>query len=203
MVATYNFGEDPEEQRKAQLIEHLRRLIDAVAGALRGDKTPIVLVAQPEIQGHVRVLGGGLLPLLEEGVQQDPDSLAEGELHARALEAARPVLEKGRAEAVERFRALAGSGDRRGTADLKEVLSAARFGRVDTLLLAEAAPPVRGRFDAEADRLRLDAEPGPDSVDLLDEAAVGTLSGGGTVLMLPQAGMPTDDDAPLAAILRY
>jgi hypothetical protein len=79
-------------------------------------------------------------------------------------------------------------------------MAAARSGRVDTLLLTETAA-VHGAFDPATETVRLDAEPGPGSVDLAEEAAVQTLSQGGMVHMLAAAEMPAD--APLAGILRY
>lgn len=199
MPATHNFGETPEEQRKTQLVEHLRRLASAVDAALRGDKAPLVLVAQPEIEGHFRALSGRL-PLVEGSVQTDPASLSDGELHRRALEVAGAALPDARAAAVERFQALAGSGDGRATADLAAIMAAAHAGRIDTLLIADTAD-VRGSYDPAADALRLDPEPGPTGVDLAEAAAIETLSQGGTVHMLPAADMPAE--APLAGILRY
>ena len=84
MPASQNFGEDPEEQRKTQFVEHLRRVHSALERHLGGDRAPIVLVGQPEIQGHLRALAKNIT-FHEEGVQADPNSLDEEQLHARAL----------------------------------------------------------------------------------------------------------------------
>lgn len=199
MPATHNFGEDPEEQRKTQLIEHLRRVHNALERQLGGDRAPIVLVAQPEIQGHLRALAKSIR-FHEEGVQTDPDALDEATLHARAYEVVRPLFARAREEALDRFRALAGSNDPRGSRELRAIVSAARFGRVDTLLVAEGQS-VWGRHDPQSDQIEIEREPTPRNEDLLDYAAVHTLLQGGAVQVLPRDEMP---DRNLAcAIFRY
>ncbi len=199
MPGTHNFGEDPEEQRKAQFVEHLRRLHNALERHLGGDRTPIVLVGQPEIQGHLRALAKNI-KFHEEGVQTDPDALDEAELHARAYEVVRPLFARVREEALDRFRALAGSNDPRGSRELRAIVSAARFGRVDTLLVAEGAE-IWGRHDPGSDGIEIERESTPQNEDLLDYAAVQTLLQGGTVQVLPRDEMP---DRNLAcAIFRY
>ena len=91
MPASQNFGEDPEEQRKTQFVEHLRRVHSALERHLGGDRAPIVLVGQPEIQGHLRALAKNIT-FHEEGVQADPDSLDEQQLHARAYGLVQPMF---------------------------------------------------------------------------------------------------------------
>lgn len=200
MPATHNFGEDPEEQRKAQLIEHLRRLHNALERHLGGTRAPIVLVAQPEIEGHLKALAKGIT-FHEETIQVDPDSLDPAELHRRAYETVRPKLAQRRADDLDRFNMLAGSGDARGATELQAIVSAARFGRVDTLIVTEGAS-AWGAHDEAADRVRIDEGPTPENQDLVDYAAVQTLLQGGNVHVLPAAEMPREG-CPMVAILRF
>jgi hypothetical protein len=198
--APQNFGEDPEEQRKAQLVEHLRRLQNALERHLGGTQAPIVLVAQPEIEGHLKALAKGIA-FHEETVRTDPGSLDRAELHRRAYELVRPKLAQRRADDLDRFKALAGANEARGATDLPTIVSAARFGRVDTLLLAEGAS-VWGTHDEAGDRVRVDRESTPDNQDLVDYAAVQTLLQGGNVHVLPAEEMPREG-CPMVAILRF
>jgi hypothetical protein len=199
MPATHNFGEDPEEQRKAQLVEHLRRVHSALERHLGGARAPIVLVAHPEVQGHLRALAAGIV-FEEQGVQTDPGSLDATELHERAYEVVRPRFAKLRADARERLEALLGDGDARGGVDPAAIVSAARFGRVDTLFLAEGAA-LWGTHDEAGDRVRVEREPSPANEDLLDYAAVQTLLQGGHVHVLPPEEIPRG--LPMAAIFRF
>jgi hypothetical protein len=199
MPATHGFGESPEEQRKAQLVEHLRRLHNALERELAGDSTPIVVVAQPEMQGHLRALAKNVR-FLEERVQKDPSAMREQEIHESAYEIVRPLFARDREHALDRFRALAGSGDARASSDLRAVVSGARFQRVDTLFLAEGAE-VWGRHDAERDRIELEREATPESEDLLDYAAVHALTNGAPVWVVPREQMPAD--APACATFRF
>jgi hypothetical protein len=199
MPATHNFGEDPEEQRKAQLIEHLRRLHNALEGTLGGSRQPIVLVAAPEVRGHLQALAKNIT-FFGEGIQFDPGALGEEELHARAYELVRPSFAQRRADAIDRFQALAGSNDPRGATDLKTIVEAAGQGRVDTLLVAEGRH-VWGSPGATAGEVRLDPEPTPENEDLVDHAAVQTLLQGGQVHVLRPEDMPRD--APMVAIFRF
>jgi hypothetical protein len=176
MPGTHNFGEDPEEQRKAQLVEHLRRLHNALERELAGDRTPIVVVAQPEMQGHLRALAKNI-KFLEERVQKDPSAMKEQEIHEAAYEIVRPLFARDREHALDKFRALAGSNDARASSDLRAVVGGARFQRVDTLFLAEGVE-VWGRHDAENDQVHVEPGATAENEDLLDYAAVHALANG-------------------------
>lgn len=199
MVKTYGFGEDPEEQRKAQMIEHLRRLHNALERELAGDRTPIVVVAQPEMQGHLRALAKNI-KFLDERVQKDPSAMKDQEIHAAAYEVVRPLFAQARETALNQFRALAGANDPRGGTSLQQVVSGARFGRVDTLFAAEDEA-VWGTHDPQTDELRLADGPSPEVDDLVDFAAVQTLLNAGHVHVLPREQMPAE--VPVCAVFRY
>jgi hypothetical protein len=152
------------------------------------------------VQGHLRALATGIT-FEEKDVQTDPGSLDPTELHGRAYEVVQPRFARMRAEAKSRFEALAGDGDPRGATDLAAIVGGARFGRVDTLFLAEGAA-VWGRHDEAADQVRVESGPSPENGDLLDHAAVQTLLQGGHVHVLPPEEMPREQQ-PIAAIFRF
>lgn len=199
MPATHNFGEDPEEQRKTQLIEYLRRVHNALEDHVGGTPTPIVLVAHPEVRGHLLALAK-TIAFFGEGLQVDPGSLSEEELHERTYELVKLRFAQRRADDLDRFRMLAGSGDGRASDDLRTIVSAARFGRVDTLFVVQGQS-VWGRHDEAADEVRLDPESAPENEDLLSYAAVQTLLQGGNVHVLTAEEMPRQ--SAMAAIFRF
>ena len=198
-LPSHTFGQSPEELRKMQLVNHLRRLGSELADALGDGRTPVVLVAAPEVKGHLRAQATDI-EFVEDGVSLDPGSLTEEELHEKTYAIVRPLFEASRAEALERFRARSGAGSPLASNDLATIVGAARFGRVGTLLVAEGSS-AWGRYDADSDRVELAYADLPDSEDLTDFAAVQTLLTGGSVHLLTKAEMPAD--GPLLALLRY
>ncbi|HET6467660.1 MAG TPA: hypothetical protein VFG43_04705 [Geminicoccaceae bacterium] len=200
MPASHNFGEDPEEQRKTQLLQYLRRVVSIVEEHNKADRAPLVLVAQPEIQGHVRALAKSL-SFVEGGVDLNPDALDEEELHRHAWETVQPMLSGHREREKERFMSLFGAGDPKALTVPEEIVRAAREGRVETLFLAEGEQ-LWGRFDEEQGRVEAHGSRGRDDEDLLDRAAIQTLLQGGRVEILPKDELPRSG-LLMAAILRY
>jgi hypothetical protein len=200
MPASQIYGESPEELRKTQLIEYLRRVIHAVEERTAGEQAPLVLVAQPEIQGHVRALAK-TLSLVEGGVELDPEALEEGELHRHAYELVRPIFASGREREMERFTSLLGAGDARAATVPEEIVKAARHGRVATLFVAKNER-LWGRFDEANDRVVVHGSPTPEDEDLLDRAAIDTLLQGGRVEVVTREELPRPG-LLMAAVLRY
>jgi hypothetical protein len=199
MPTTQGFGDTPEEQRKTQLVQHLRRVHGALEEHLGGTQAPIVLVAAPEVRGHLRALATDIA-FHEEDLPLDPGSLDDGELHGRTYALLQPTFARSRQEALDRFAALSGSGDAKASTDPATLASAARFGRVDTLLVA-AGEELWGVHDPTSDRVRIERGPSPTNEDLLDYACLHTLLNGGHAYLLPVAEMP--HEATVAAILRF
>lgn len=197
---TQNFGEGPEELRKTELIEYLRRVVSAIEEHAKTPTVPIVLVAQPEIQGHIRALAKKLPNLTPSGLLENPDSLGEAELHRRAYAVVAPQLTSGRAIERDRLDQALNDGSGRATTEIAQIIPAARDGRVDTLFLA-AEDHVWGRIEERAESILVRKSDEPAAEDLLDDAAIATLLKGGRVEVLPKEEMPESGAA--AAIFRY
>jgi hypothetical protein len=136
--------------------------------------------------------------LLEEGVPGSPDRLTAKELHQPAWEIVEPYWQKAQSEAAEKYQQLAQIGQT--SADVKEIVAAAHYGRVDTLFTIIERQQW-GRFDPETGQVALDNSPTLDNEELLDLAAARTLANGGTVYTMLPEQMP--GEGPLAAIFRY
>ncbi|MDQ3601210.1 MAG: hypothetical protein M3408_08175 [Actinomycetota bacterium] len=182
------YGDSPAEWRKGRLVEFARRVAAALQQHVAANPTPIVLVADAKIGGHIKQLGT-LGPLLAGVVETNPEAMDDRELHDAAYAVMRPRLDAARTAAAERFATLRGNRDARAVTGIDDVMTAAHQGRIDTLLLVEDET-VGGRvaeFTATAD-------------DVLEAVAVQTLQHGGAVHLLPEKEL---SHPPAAAILRY
>jgi hypothetical protein len=106
--------------------------------------------------------------------------------------------EHGRTVALEGYGETASRG--LATTDVKQAVLAAYDGRVSILFVALGIQQW-GTFDAEKRKVHLYDESKPGTKDLLDFAAVQTLTKDGMVYAVEQEIIPSK--ASLAAILRY
>jgi hypothetical protein len=197
--ARHNFGEAPEELRKKELIEYLRRLDAALLPALSGRSEPVVIVGDPQVGGHFHSLSK-LSHLHPEAIEANPDALDAEELHRRVLRLVEPGFGRARGTALDRLRALHGSADPRAETTVPQIVRAARYARVECLFLPESGE-VWGRFEEAKDQITVRGAPEGGDVDLLDQAAVDTLANGGAVFAVRRDDLPLG--AAAAAVLRY
>jgi hypothetical protein len=197
---THNMGEDPKMMHMAQFIDYVRRIATRLRDRVGEFRMPLVVIAQPDLLGHFRTTADLSANLVVEDIHDNPDALDESELHRRAYDKVQPLFVQARQAALEHLRGLVGDNDPRGTTRIEDIVRAARFARVDKLLIAEGEH-IWGRFDTDADKVQAHGSPDADDVDLLDEAAGFTLQQGGQVHIV------TKDELPLGAlagaVLRY
>lgn len=193
---------DPEEQRHAQLIEYLRRATTVLESELSGDPVPVVLAAQPNIQGHFRNLSR-LKQLLPEGLSLNPDAEKPEDLNIKALPLVEPIWQEDEREARERFAAIQGEegeGGTKVTTKPDEIIRAARYGQVDCLFIARDRP-LWGHYDPRTEKLIVHGRQGTEDDDLADVAAAETLLHSGQVEVTDHAHLPGGQ--VMAALLRY
>jgi Bacterial archaeo-eukaryotic release factor family 3 len=193
------FGDAPEELRKTELIELLRRIVAAVEPVIKRQPAPVILAAAPEIQGNFRERAQWK-ELLPKGILENPDALSPQELHAKACDAIKPNEEEARAWLLGHLMSLLGNGNNKATTKPDEIVKAAHYGRVDRLFLC-IGQHLWGRFDPEQDRIVAHGSAVEGDDDLLDYAALMTLRQGGSVMLVDRTQLPPT--GPAAAILRY
>lgn len=137
---------------------------------------------------------------MEEGITGNPEILKPEELHDKAWQVVEPLFHKAEQEAMERYQELAGAATGKASNDIKEIISAAYFQRVDSLFVA-VGQQVWGEFDPDTMTVDLHPEPEPDDEDMLDFAAISTPLNGGRVYAVEPERVP--DEALAAAIFRY
>jgi len=186
-----------EADLKDAILRYLRQIDRGVREVLKGSQAPLVLAGVGYLLPLYRE-ANTYLQLVEEGVTGNPQGLSEEEVHREVWAVVRPHFLKARREAVARYEQLAGTG--RTSNELREVVSAAYYGRVDVLFAAAGARQW-GTFDPSTGETRLHKERDFGDGDLLDFAAVQTLLNRGTVYVLHPKDMPSG--AAVASMLRY
>jgi hypothetical protein len=137
--------------------------------------------------------------LVEEGIHGNPKQYSAQELHEKAWPIVQPFFLKTQEAAIERYNEAKAMPDLISQS-LEEIVSAAAFGRVDTLFTAIGAQTF-GTFDAAANEVHQHdtREAGDD--DLINFAAMQVLLHSGTVYALPPESMP--DGEMIAALYRF
>lgn len=192
-----SLGDAPDELRKTELIELLRRIAAAFEPSLKRHPAPVILAAHPQIQGHFRDLAGWR-EIQPEGISENPDALSADELRQRAVTLLEHRVKEARTIALDRLNALLGTG--RATTNPEAIVKAARYARVDNLFLTSEGD-LWGRFDETGDRIIAHGSAVECDIDLLNYAAVTTLRHGGSVTLVEPNALPRS--ALIAAILRY
>lgn len=187
------------EIRKTLLINHLRRLASAVEGALKEDRRPLVLVADPENGGHFRKLVR-LPQLVEAGVSAIPDALSNEDLISRARAVVGAPYDAAVAEVLDRVNARLGTAESTVAIRLEEIVAAAHEGRVDSVVVA-AGETVWGQFDDASRTVHAHGTPDAQDEELLNDVVVETLAKGGRAFALSRDKLPRQ--ALAVATLRY
>ncbi len=193
----HGHGAGADDAEAVNLTRYFQRLDGGLKGVLRDSSAPLILACVEYLAPLFREVSG-YRPLMEQIISGNPDGLKDAELHEKGWRLAEQYFRHAREQATAAYQDGLSKG-RAGHA-LKEVLTAAWQGRVATLFLPLGIH-CWGRFEFETMDVTVhDAEqPGDD--ELLDAAAIQTLTQGGTVYSVTPDEMPSHD--LLAAVYRY
>lgn len=193
----YGHGGTDDDVKKEEVRRFLRRVADGLRDYLTGHDLPMVQVGLNELVSLYREVNQ-YPHVADDAVLQNPDQLSAEELHAAAWPIVETILGRERGVAVGRFEELHGTG--LASNNPARIEEAARNGRVETLFLA-TEPWCWEQLEDGAAVVRLGAHEAFGHCELLDRAAVDTLSRGGHVYAVPAAEVPGGGD--VAAIYRY
>jgi hypothetical protein len=196
VTATFHGHGGAKDTTKADLGLFFRAVDDGITHLITDPSAPLVLAGVEYLLATYRKTSR-YARIVDRSVEGNPEQLSSDELHTRAWPLAEPLLDRDRAVAADVF--LAGSSPT--SSSLPEILPAAGSGRVATLFVASNAQQW-GTFDPAHQHLDLHDSRQPGDRDLLDSAAVDTLSHGGTVFAVARDDVPGDGSL-LAATLRY
>lgn len=181
-------GPSSPDERKEMYPRYFQHIDRVLAPALFASGVPMVLAAvEREISGYRAVSHHPRL--CKEAVVGNPELLTDSALHDRAWEAVQADLQREKDTVIDRFNELTGTARR--SVDVNEILQAASAGRVATLLL----PATVGSGPHPQPFVAGDAD------DLVNRAAIDTLTHRGDIALVPPEAMP--DGAAMAVIFRW
>jgi release factor family 3 len=200
-VVFYGRG-NPDQKQVEETLQYFRTVDAAVAQALDGDRSPLLLAGLVHLVSQYRQVTR-YREIVEDVLVTDPSRLPIKELHRRAWLQIEPHLRGDESAAATRYRQLAGTGLTAHEPDA--VLLAARSGQVESLFVSTSA--MATPHDTNSVLLLGTGTGTPDVLDQLDEAAAACLAHGGAVYLVPPERMPAAAGRArtkvAAALLRY
>jgi hypothetical protein len=179
------------------LREYFRQVDRAVTVFLRGSRAPLLLAAVDYL--HPLYAEANRYPhLLRSGVHGNPEVFNVEELHRRAWSIVESTLDLELDRALFEYSDLGGGP--RSSEEPSTILVGAYFGRIGRLFVAEDTE-LWGRFDPNTLSLSVHPTRRQDDVELLDWAAIRTVSADGAVYVVPRARVP--GGGPMAALFRF
>jgi Bacterial archaeo-eukaryotic release factor family 6 len=192
-------GSPDRDKHQEDILQYFHIIDGALHDKLHEDTAPLVLAGVEYLLPLYRS-ASSYKHVLEEGITGNVKIESPQELHAQAVALVEPYFHQSQQEVLERFHELYGSNTGKASNNIKEIVSAAYFQRVDSLLVA-VGEQQWGLFDPSSETVYLHSEEETGDEDLLDLAAAHTLLNGGTVYAVEPQEVPYS--TPVAAIYRY
>lgn len=190
-------GADMDVQKKDEITQYFHRISGGLASLLHDDQAPLVFAGVDYLFPLFRKTCD-YRGLVEQPVTGSPDELAAGQLHELAWQRVEPVLSRHIDTALAQYRdQIAGE---KASDDVATIIRAAQQGAIDTLLLAEGER-CWGAVDEQGGSIVITDETADSAEELLNYAAVRTLTSGGDVYSVEPESIP--HGKPAAALLRY
>lgn len=186
------------EEGKEEIVQFFREIDRKVREVLRDETAPLVLAGVDYLLPLYRN-ASDYAPLMDDGIFGNPEDRPQEKLHAAAWKIVRPYFMKNQQRDLARYRDNAGTG--LTSDDLKQIVPAARHGRVEVLFVALDRQRW-GRYDPEQNEVSFHDRAQRDSEDLLNLAAAETLRHGGMAYALKSDQLPAPESSA-AALLRF
>ncbi|MGD8960429.1 MAG: hypothetical protein PVI27_11335, partial [Desulfobacteraceae bacterium] len=166
------YGHEISAVTKDRLLRWFRTIDKSLQQLLTDSQAPLVLAGVDYLFPIYRE--ANTYPhLVDQGIAGNPEGLRPEELHGPAWEIVEPLFRESREAAAARFQQLAGTGQT--TTELQEALLAAHGGRVEVLFVPVGIQ-VWGRYNPQNDQLELHDAPEAGGENLLDLAAIESLT---------------------------
>ncbi len=190
----------PTDEREDLLEEFLRQVAKATERWLQDRRMPLVLAGVDHVVSTVRKACRAP-QLLESGIQGNPESMSQDELHEKSWPIAEAWFLQDLDKARDRYGDLIGAG--KTSSDLEEILDAAHHARVDTIFAA-AENEVWGTYDPEAKALTTHPKQESGDAELIGQAVNETLVNGGWAYVVKIEDLPEGThESGVAATLRW
>jgi hypothetical protein len=194
------FGNDIADNNfKRNIVQYFHEVDRGVREAVQDEEVPLLLAGVEYLIPLYRE-ANSYQNLLATELSTGVEAMSAEQLHAKAWPLVEPIFMASRQKALELYRQLNGEASPRASDSLREVVPAAFYGRVDTLLVDGSAQEW-GQFDPATGSIAQPAGAQNGAEDLLDLAALWTLKNSGPVYTVAPGDLPAP--APVAAIFRY
>ena len=197
--SSHGQGSPETDDNRQQILQFFHLVDKGVFDYLKGEQAPLV-IAGVEYLFPIYKEANTYPHLLEEGITGNQKISTPEELHEQAWAIVEPHFLQAEQVATERYREFSGNNQDQVSDDLKEVVKAAYYQRIDSLFVA-VGQQKWGQFDPHSDTVQLHEQEEPGDEDLLDFAAIHTLLNGGTVFAVQPDRVPAP--SLVAAIFRY
>lgn len=191
--------EDQRRRPKDALRRFFHDINEGICEALEGETAPLLLAGveyylpiYTDVNDYPNLVTSSI-------VAGSPDNTSVQTLHERAWDIVEPIFLNDQDEAKAKFVEQI-NRNTLASSDLREILPAATFGRVDTLFVPIGRQQW-GTYDPDSNTAEMRDTPSAGDVDLLNYAAIQTYLHGGTVHALRPENMP--EDAGIGALFRY
>jgi hypothetical protein len=186
-----------EETDTEMIVNYLKTIENDITSIMRKRNDPLILAGVDEAIATYRKVNH-YDRLIEETDSGNPDPKSNDKLKEEGWEIIKSYFLKDMYDDMGRFADL--SGSEKQSDNLTQIVEAAYYGKVDSLFV-----PIDehswGWFDEERDVVHHSKQPKNGEHDLINIAAIKTLTQSGTVYALDRDEMP--NQAPIAAIFRY
>jgi hypothetical protein len=192
-------GSPDREKHEEDILQFCYAVDSALHEKLRGKKSPLILAGVEYLLPIYRQ-ANTYQYLVETGITGNVELLKTQELNQAAWEIVAPLFQQEYEDLMAVYLQLAGEESNKIANDIKTIVPAAYYQRVDTLFVPEKEY-IWGKFDLPTATVELHPEPAPEDEDMLDFAVIHTMLNGGKVYSLEPEAMPSG--VKVAAICRY
>ncbi|HEX6983187.1 MAG TPA: hypothetical protein VF181_10540 [Balneolaceae bacterium] len=176
---------------------YLKTVENEVTSILRKWNDPLILAGVKEAVAIYKKVNH-YNRLMDQAVTENPDPLSDDEIKKAGWEEIQSYFLKDMYEDMQRFGDL--SDSEKQSENLTKIVEAAYYGKVDSLFVSLDGDSW-GWFDPDRDVVHHSNEPKNGEHDLINMAAIKTITQSGNVYALDKDNMP--NNASIAAIFRY
>ncbi|MDB9308624.1 hypothetical protein PN471_08230 [Aphanizomenon sp. CS-733/32] len=192
-------GSSDREKHEREILNFCYAVDTALHETLRDEKAPLILAGVDYLL-PIYQKANTYPHFLETGITGNVELLKTQELNQAAWEIVAPLFQREYEDLMAVYLQLAGEESNKIANDIKTIVPAAYYQRVDTLFVPEKEY-IWGKFDLPTATVELHPEPTPEDEDMLDFAVIHTMLNGGRVYSLEPEAMPRG--VKVAAICRY
>lgn len=196
-------GSTKGDEEHERVREFMLEIDNSLQKILHNEDEPLVLAGVDHYCGIYRNISKykNILPQ-NINLSESVAGMSPNAIHEKAVELIKPLMQQSHSDSLSRYENVAGTGVT--SEDIATVAAEAVHGRIDTLFIAPSQP-VWGTYDAKNATavVHEDYQRGDD--DLINLAAIKTLSQGGKVFVSSYNGLSevNDGNGNVKALFRY